>query len=533
MKLLIEQKIQAGFAVALAFLIVTGGAAWWSAQRNVETLRSVDLTYQVLDQIEDTLVEMLNVETGSRGFAISGEEAFLEPYQSGIVAVQKSFERARRLTQDNPHQQRRLAVLEPLIQQKITFMNEVIERRRRGDTAGAHQLISAGQGKRTMDDIRTLLREMEDEENQLLQQRLAKSNAAAQTTIWAVIFGSLLAITLVAAANTVVKRDFQKRRQAEQERDRFFNLSLDLLCIAGADGYFKRINPAFHQTLGWSDEELLAKPFFDFIHPDDHAATLRELEGLAAGQLTVHFRNRYQCQDGSWRWLSWNAVPQPDGLIYAAARDVTQLKAAEDALRRSEQSLEVTLQSIGDAVLATDPAGQITCMNRMAEQLTGWTQAEALGRLVGDVFRIINEATRQPAVIPVEAVLATGNIQGLANHTALIARDGTERPIADSAAPIRDRDGGIIGVVLVFRDVTAEHAAAKALRASEEYNRSIVDSGQDCLKVLSLEGRPVVYTQRDQSCGPKASQAVAKSVILRRPIQRGWGPGGVSVARLL
>jgi PAS domain S-box-containing protein len=137
---------------------------------------------------------------------------------------------------------------------------------------------------------------------------------------------------------------------------------------------------------------------------------------------------------------------------------------AEHALRDSEQHLSITLQSIGDAVLATDVTGRITRMNPVAERLTGWAAAEAQGRPIGAVFRILNEETRQPAEVPVARVLATGLVQGLANHTVLIARDGTERPIADSAAPIRRADGAVVGVVLVFRDATAERRAEQAIR---------------------------------------------------------------------
>jgi PAS domain S-box-containing protein len=138
-------------------------------------------------------------------------------------------------------------------------------------------------------------------------------------------------------------------------------------------------------------------------------------------------------------------------------------RRALDALRRSEESLAITLNSIGDAVLATDTAGRITLLNPVAEELTGWKLAEARGRPVGEVFHIIHEETRAPAPIPVEAVLATGEVRGLANHTALIARNGTERAIADSAAPLRDRTGRILGVVLVFRDVTASRRAQAEL----------------------------------------------------------------------
>lgn len=336
---------------------------WWSARQNVATFRAVDHTHEVLNRLDGLLVDMLNAETGMRGFIISGKDAFLEPYQAGIAAVQKALAEARRLTQDNPHQQRRLAALEPLIQKEVAIQARLIQLRRSGDFDGAQGIVTSGEGKETMDEIRKLMAELKGEENQLLQTRSAKAQLLARTTIAIVIFGSLLAIILVGIASFLVRRDFAGRR------------------------------------------------------------------------------------------------------------------LAENALRRSEESLAVTLHSIGDAVLATDVNGKITRMNRIAEQLTGWAQTEALGQPVGEVFRIIHEDTRQPATIPVDEVLATGQIHGLANHTVLIARNGTEISIADSAAPIRGTDAGVTGVVLVFRDVSKERAAEIALQRQnvqlEEANKEL------------------------------------------------------------
>lgn len=308
-------------------------------------------------------------------------------------------------------------------------------------------------------------------------------------------------------------QDLTKHVQAEQERDRFFDLSLDMFCVAGTDGYFRRINPAFTRTLGWSHDEILARPFLDFVHPDDRAATLREVEKLSSGQPTLHFENRYLCKDGSWRWLAWTSMPQPDGLLFATGRDVTELKQAEDALRHSEQSLSITFNSIGDAVIATDAARRITRINPVAEQLTGWPAVEAVGRLVSDVFRIINEETRKPAVIPVDEVLATGKTQELANHTVLIARDGRETAIKDSAAPLRDRDGHVVGVVLTFRDAETERKFEQAmlrlnvdlerrvqertaaLSESERSNRATLNALSAHIAVLDADGIIITVNQ--------------------------------------
>lgn len=130
------------------------------------------------------------------------------------------------------------------------------------------------------------------------------------------------------------------------------------------------------------------------------------------------------------------------------------LKEAEKELVAQQEYLKVTLYSIGDGVIVTDKQGKVVLLNRVAEQLTGYFSDEAVGRNLTEVFNIINEKTGKAAENPVEKVLETGKIQGLANHTALIAKDGTKRSIADSAAPIVDRQGNIYGVVMVFRDVT-------------------------------------------------------------------------------
>jgi len=143
-----------------------------------------------------------------------------------------------------------------------------------------------------------------------------------------------------------------------------------------------------------------------------------------------------------------------------------QLEQANRTLQVSEENLAVTLNSIGDAVVATDAEGRVTRLNPLAERLTGWTQAQAMGRLVDEIFHIINQETRQPALIPVKDTLAHGTIHGLANHTVLIARGGSECAIADSCAPIRDRSGQVVGTVLVFRDVTKEYAVRRALEES-------------------------------------------------------------------
>jgi PAS domain S-box-containing protein len=176
-------------------------------------------------------------------------------------------------------------------------------------------------------------------------------------------------------------------------------------------------------------------------------------------------------------------------------------EASRRALRESEESLATTLHSIGDAVLATDTDGRITRMNPVAERLTGWPLAEARGRPADEVLRVFDAQTRTPAEVPVAKVLATGAVQGLANDTALVARDGTECPVADCAAPIRDATGRLRGVVLVFREVTAERCAERVIREQNELLEQRVRERTAQLRLqsaaLDAAANAIVITDRD------------------------------------
>ena len=145
-----------------------------------------------------------------------------------------------------------------------------------------------------------------------------------------------------------------------------------------------------------------------------------------------------------------------DKYIISVTRDISARKEAEARLSEERERLAVTLRSIGDGVITTDTKGKVVLLNKVAEELTGWSHQDAAGLPLSKVFKIINQTTRKPCNNPVTLILSTGKIIGLANHTVLIAKDGQERIIADSGAPIRDLKSQVIGAVLVFRDTTAQ-----------------------------------------------------------------------------
>lgn len=205
-------------------------------------------------------------------------------------------------------------------------------------------------------------------------------------------------------------------------------------------------------------------------------------------------------------------------------QEVAARRSAVQELAKEEDRLRTTLASIGDAVITTDAAGHITSLNPVAEALTGWTSAEAAGKPLDTVFRIVNEATRETVANPAKKALSEGVVVGLANHTVLIARDGTELPIDDSAAPIRSSEGKILGCVLVFRDITErrrlEAEAASRFRAARLL-AAIVESSDDAIISKSLDG--IIQTWNagaERLFGFTAEQAVGRHISLIIPADR-------------
>lgn len=194
--------------------------------------------------------------------------------------------------------------------------------------------------------------------------------------------------------------------------------------------------------------------------------------------------------------------------------DVSERHAFLGELATERDRLAVLLGSIGDGVIAVDLERRITDLNPVAAALTGWTAAEAIGRPEAEVFRIVDERTGAPAASPIERALARGATAGMDDHTALIARDGVTRPVADSAAPIRDRDGRICGVVLVFRDQTAERRAADALRESEARLRRLAEVLPQLVWTADATGRLDYFNQRWRDYTGQAPGAEAWQPVL-------------------
>ena len=204
----------------------------------------------------------------------------------------------------------------------------------------------------------------------------------------------------------------------------------------------------------------------------------------------------------------------------------TRQQQATEAERLQREYWQTTLASIGDAVIVTDAQGNVTALNPVAQRLTGWPLDAARGKPLAEVFLIYNEATRQPVESPVAKILRTGTVTGLANHTLLITKEGREIPIDDSAAPIRDAQGRLLGIILVFRDISERRQAEQALYDSEARYRTLfesIDEGFCILEpVLNTAGEPVDF--RYLEANPAFATQTGKSDVVGKTIQQAF-PG--------
>ena len=342
------------FVPPLFALVLLAAVLLWQVNSLLASTRLVDHSDQVLTDVTEAQRLLIDLETGVRGYLLTGEGDFLGPYTAANGQIDAVLGHLSSMVSDNPEQSARLEQLQPTYGKWRDYANQVLALRR--DNGDYLSVVRSRTGKNLMDQMRLNLGAFIRTEETLRDERSAAAQQAARVVIWS---------------------------------------SVGLALLVG-------LGLAF--------------------------LTRRQLSALAR--------------------------------TYGQALTAEQARSHE--LDEQRERLRVTLASIGDAVMVASPDGRITFLNPVAENVMGWPSAEAEGQPMNKVFAIINEHTRAPAVNPFDRVVREGVVVGLANHTLLIRRDGSEVPIDDSAAPIKDQNGQVIGVVLVFRDISEQKYVERA-----------------------------------------------------------------------
>jgi diguanylate cyclase (GGDEF)-like protein/PAS domain S-box-containing protein len=263
------------------------------------------------------------------------------------------------------------------------------------------------------------------------------------------------------------KRAEDALKQSEERFHAFMNNSPTVAFMKDESGRYVYVNQTLECLFNVKLEDLRGKTDFDWL-PEEIAKTVRENDiTVITADKASEYIETVPTPDGTIEhWLTFK-FPFQDSFgnryVGGVAFDLTERKRMEDAIFQEKELAQVTLDSIGDAVITTDATGKVEYLNPVAESLTGWSEEEARGLPLTTVFQIVNETTRQTVENPVEKALKEGCIVGLANHTILMARDDREIAIDDSAAPIRDRNNRVVGAVMVFHDVTQSRDLSRQL----------------------------------------------------------------------
>ena len=283
---------------------------------------------------------------------------------------------------------------------------------------------------------------------------------------------------LIAVQKKRLELDIIESKRAEEKivaLASYPELNPNPICEIDAKGNVLYVNPAAKQLFPDLQRSGLNHPWLGDIKPK--LSTLLQ-------QGKKHFSYEVKIKDSYYYQSVYYVIGSNRLRVYGL--DITDRKQIELTLQKNEAWLSVTLSSIGDAVITTDTKGHVTFINPVAESLTGWRKNDATGKDLTEVFNIVNEDTDESVKNPVERVLREHIVVGLGNHTVLIAKDGTRYPIDDSAAPIKDKEENVIGVVLIFRDVTKGRNAQSALENSEASYRAIFELANDAIIIRDI-----------------------------------------------
>ncbi|MBI1841463.1 MAG: CHASE3 domain-containing protein, partial [Verrucomicrobia bacterium] len=505
----------AKLGIAVLVLMVMVGFSYREWQRYSRANADAARTREILDSVGGLLSNLIDAETGQRGFLLTGEDRYLQPYNQAVQTVPNELARLTSLLAARRDEPGNVARLNNLTNQKLGELRQTIDLRRMQGSTPALALVLSDQGKRVMDEFRGICADIQRRENSAQGQASSEGEAAAQIALLVTVAGSLLLVFFF----VVGLEPFLSGESGMRERTWLARYGGAVLATGAATVLRMGLTP----LVGESHSPVPFITFFPAVLVASWYGGFRAgalcilLSALAADYFFLGpERSFWKLNPGDLiSLLIFIVVGFGIAFVsHSQRRAVARADRAENAERLQRRRFEMTVASIGDAVIATDADGRITFTNKVAQSLMRAAEADLAGQHLDDVFRIVNAFTRAKVESPAAKVLREGAIVGLANHTILIARDGTEIPIDDSGAPIRDRDGKLTGVVLVFRDITERQRAEQERLESLSKDRALASEKalRQAETELALVNRALVLGESAASIAHEVNQPLAAVV---------------------
>src|SRR6266851_9558931 len=261
-----NRLVLGGFVIAMAILVFVGWQSYRNTARFAEASEWRKHTYEVLRNLGETVARLVDAETGQRGYLLTGEDAYLEPYRAAITNIDQNIGKLKNLTSDNPNQQKRIQVLEPLVARKLAELQRTIDLRKNEGLAAANRAVLEGSGKHWMDQIRAIIAEMANEEKDLLRIRTQEANESVAKSVRTILTGTLVSISLLILCFGLLNRELSERKRAQEalsKSEKWLSTTLssvgDAVIATDMNGAVTFLNPVAQSLTGWSLEEARGK----------------------------------------------------------------------------------------------------------------------------------------------------------------------------------------------------------------------------------------------------------------------------------